>query len=155
MCPWSIISAANNCACNHAVALPDAGRYGALMQSTFLVMAGGAIGAAARYHGGIAVTAIAGAHWPWATFAVNVVGALLIGLVAGWAMTRGVSEPWRLFVMVGILGGFTTFSAFSLELWRMVEAGAVLSALGYALASVLVTLGAVAAGMALSRGALA
>lgn len=118
-------------------------------------MAGGALGAAARYHGGVAVAALAGERWPWATFAVNAVGALLIGLIAGWAMMRGLAEPWRLFLMVGILGGFTTFSAFSLEMWRMIEGGAWLGAMGYAMASVVVTLAAVGIGIAMMRGMLA
>jgi fluoride exporter len=125
------------------------------MQTTFLVMAGGAIGAAARYHSGLAVAAVAGERWPWATFAVNIVGAFLIGLLAGWAMARSLPEAWRLFVGVGILGGFTTFSAFSFELWRMTEQGAWLSAVGYATASVLTTFFCVAGGVAAIRAVLA
>lgn len=124
------------------------------MQSTFLVMIGGAIGAAARYHSGIAVTALAGERWPWGTLVVNVIGALLMGILAGFAIARGLAEPWRLFFGVGILGGFTTFSAFSLEVWRMIERDALWSALGYAAASVVVTILCVGIGVAATRAVL-
>jgi fluoride exporter len=125
------------------------------MQSTFLVMAGGAMGAAARYHSGIAVAGLAGDRWPWATLTVNVLGALLIGMLAGWAMARDLAEPWRLFLGVGLLGGFTTFSAFSLETWRMIEHGAWVHAASYAAASVTITILCVGLGVAITRAVLA
>jgi CrcB protein len=124
------------------------------MQSTFLVMIGGAIGAAARYHSGIAVTALTGERWPWGTLVVNVIGALLMGILAGFAIARGLAEPWRLFFGVGILGGFTTFSAFSLEVWRMIERDALWSALGYTAASVVVTVLCIGIGVAATRAVL-
>ena len=107
------------------------------MKSYFLVMSGGALGAALRYalHRAVGVSADG---WPWPTFAANLLGGLAMGILAAWLIRTGESgEPVRLLLGVGVLGGFTTFSAFSLEMARMVERGAVGMAAGYALASVL------------------
>lgn len=95
------------------------------MQATFLVMAGGAIGAALRYQLGAAASRLFGPGYPWGTLAANLLGCLAIGLLAG-TLTRntGGAEYWRLFAGVGVLGGFTTFSAFSLELVAMIDRGA-------------------------------
>lgn len=118
------------------------------MVNLFLVMAGGAIGAGARYGMGLA---FAGARYPWATLAVNIAGALAMGLLAG-VVAKGIAgEPVRLLLGVGVLGGFTTFSAFSLELVTMAERGAMLSAIGYALVSVVGSVLALAAGLAAVR----
>jgi CrcB protein len=76
-----------------------------------LVMLGGALGSALRYGAGLLSVAWFGAAYPWSTFAVNVVGSALIGVAAG----LGVEGGWRLLLVTGFLGGFTTFSAFSLE----------------------------------------
>jgi fluoride exporter len=122
------------------------------MHPTLLVMAGGALGAALRYHCGLISLSMLGERWPWATFAVNAVGALAMGALAGWTITRGLSEGWRLFLAVGLLGGFTTFSAFSFESWRMLQQGAVGSALSYMLVSVIGTTALVGLGMMLTRG---
>ncbi|MBX9858647.1 MAG: fluoride efflux transporter CrcB [Sphingomonas sp.] len=104
------------------------------MVNLFLVMAGGALGAGARYLVG---HAFAGASYPWGTLAVNIAGALAMGLLAGVVAKGLAGEPARLLLGVGVLGGFTTFSAFSLELVTMAERGAMPSAIGYALASVI------------------
>ena len=90
------------------------------MTRFLIVAAGGALGAVARYGVGRLLPA---GGWPWATLTVNVAGGLLMGLLAGWLAFRGGvhGESIRLFAAVGVLGGFTTFSAFSLEtlaLWR-------------------------------------
>jgi fluoride exporter len=122
------------------------------MQSTLFVMAGGAIGAALRYHAGLVLSAGASERWPLATIAVNCAGALAMGLLAGWALSRGFAEGWRLFLGVGLLGGFTTFSAFSLVLWQMLDRGAYWPAIIYAALSVTGTVALVAIGIALSRG---
>jgi fluoride exporter len=82
---------------------------------------------------------------------VNVLGGLAMGVLAALVLKGQVAEPLRLFLGVGVLGGFTTFSAFSLELFQMLERGAALTALGYALASVLLSLAAVAAGFVVTR----
>lgn len=105
------------------------------MQSLFLVMTGGAIGAALRY--GLSMwLAPAGALWPWATLIANCAGGLAMGLLAGLLASRGLADGWRLLLGVGLLGGFTTFSAFSLEMVEMIAGGRALAALAYALASV-------------------
>lgn len=125
------------------------------MKSYLLVMAGGAVGAALRFHlSRILPVSVGG--WPWPTFAANVAGGLAMGVLAAWALRQGVAgEPVRLLLGVGLLGGFTTFSAFSLEMAMMVERGQTMLAGSYALASVLSALIALFAGLALGRGAFA
>lgn len=123
------------------------------MVNMFLVMAGGAIGAGLRYQLGRGALRLLGPGWPWGTLAANVLGGLVMGLLVGWLAARSASgaEPIRLFVAVGILGGFTTFSAFSLETILMVERGAWLSALAYVLVSVLAAASALALGLMTMR----
>jgi CrcB protein len=117
------------------------------MNSLILVMSGGAIGAALRY-GLWRALPVAEGGWPWPTFAANVIGGLAMGVLAAWVLRGDNSaESLRLFVGVGVLGGFTTFSAFSLEMMQMVERGQVGMAAAYALASVLLALGALLVGM--------
>jgi CrcB protein len=128
------------------------------MFNTFLVMAGGAIGAALRYQLGRASLRMIGAGYPWGTLAANMIGGFVMGLAAGWLSLRyqgGQGEQIRLFIAVGVLGGFTTFSAFSLETMLMIERGDWSSALGYVLVSVIGSVGALALGLALMRGATA
>lgn len=125
------------------------------MPPILLVMAGGALGAAARWSVGRAI-GVSASGWPWATLTVNVVGGLAMGLLAGWLAFRGAGgegEEMRLFLGVGLLGGFTTFSAFSLEFVLMFERGEPGHAVAYALASVLLSVLALAAGLAIARGA--
>lgn len=138
------------------ISLREQNRYGVAMLHTFLVMAGGAIGSALRYHAGRAALAVLGAGWPFGTLFVNIAGGLVMGLFAGWLALRGQgSEPLRVFFAVGVLGGFTTFSSFSLETMLMIERGEVASALLYILLSVVASIGALALGLTLSRAALA
>jgi fluoride exporter len=121
------------------------------MSPVILVMSGGAIGAGLRYGLSQAVP-YAGNGWPWATFAANMFGGLAMGVLAAWILRGDNSaEPLRLFVGVGVLGGFTTFSAFSLEMAQMVQRGQTGLAAGYAAASVLLALGALFAGMAAAK----
>ena len=121
------------------------------MYSYLLVMAGGAVGAALRFGFSRAVPVIAGV-WPWSTFAANVLGSLLMGVLAFWLVRKGAQgEQVRLLLGVGVLGGFTTFSAFSLEVAQMIESGQLTMAFGYAVASVLVALTALFAGLALAK----
>jgi fluoride exporter len=121
------------------------------MHPLFPVMAGGAIGAALRYLTGAALAARGAADWPWGTFAVNLIGGFAMGLLAAAVLRGSASEPIRLFIGVGVLGGFTTFSAFSLESFQMIERGQFGLAGGYALASVIGSVAALAAGFALVR----
>ena len=120
-------------------------------KTTGLVMAGGALGAALRFQATQMAIRLGHTGYPVATLAVNIAGGLLMGVLAALVLRGHVGEPWRLFLGVGLLGGFTTFSAFSLELFQMIERGALLTALGYVLASVLLSLAAVAGGFALTR----
>lgn len=91
------------------------------MPNLLIVMLGGAIGAGARHLVGVLTLARFGPGFPWGTLSVNLAGGLLMGLLAGWMARSGGSEASRLFLAVGVLGGFTTFSAFSLETFLMIE----------------------------------
>ena len=102
-----------------------------------LVMAGGAVGSAARYGAGKLTLAWLGPDYPWGTLAVNLIGGLLMGLLAGVLARTGGSEHTRLLIGVGVLGGFTTFSSFSLDTVLMIERGQWSVAITYALGSLL------------------
>ena len=102
---------------------------------------GGAIGAVARYLVGLAVV------FPFGTMAVNVLGSFLMGC-AFIALTERAYAP---FVMIGLLGGFTTFSAFSLDVFKLLEVGRSVAAGGYVLVSVLGSVLALIAGVAVAR----
>jgi len=122
------------------------------MPSLLLVMLGGAFGAGARHLVGRGTLAAFGPNYPWGTLGVNLIGGLLMGLLAGGLVKFGTSgEPWRLLLGVGVLGGFTTFSAFSLDAMLMLERGDWVTALGYILASVIGSLVALAIGLQLAR----
>ena len=124
---------------------------GAIMLNVLLVALGGGLGAAGRFGVSLAMPARADA-WPVATFGINVVGSLLIGVLAGWLSSRGdAGEPWRLFLGVGVLGGFTTFSAYSLETMRMIERNDWVGASTYSIGSVIAGLIAVAIGLAMAK----
>lgn len=116
-----------------------------------LVMLGGALGSGARHLIGRAMLAVAGPRFPFGTLTVNLVGGLLMGALVGALARIGGSEDWRLFVGVGLLGGFTTFSAFSLDAVTMIERGAPGLALGYVLVSVVGSIAALFAGLAVVR----
>lgn len=124
--------------------------------ATLNVALGGAVGAVLRYQTGRGLTMLAGpqavAAFPWATLAVNVIGSLAMGLLAGWLARFGTGgEQWRLLLGVGLLGGFTTFSAFSLEMMLLIERGQAGTAIAYALISVLAGLAALYLGLIAMR----
>ena len=123
------------------------------MTRLLLIALGGAAGAVARHLVGGAALRLLGPGWPHGTFAVNVLGGLLMGLLAGWLALRGGGdqERWRLLLGVGLLGGFTTFSAFSLELALMIERRAWAAAAVYAASSVALSVGALFAGLWMAR----
>jgi CrcB protein len=125
------------------------------MINYLLVGAGGALGAVSRYQVGRLTFRWFGPEQVWGTFAVNVAGGLLMGLLIGWLAATGRADQQyvRLFGAVGFLGGFTTFSAFSLEIANMVERKAFLPAFTYAAGSVVVALAAVFVGLWLMRKA--
>ena len=114
------------------------------------VAAGGALGASARYVVVVAARRTMGIEFPWGTFAVNVVGSFLIGVLIV-VMAEKVGMRLAPFLVVGVLGGFTTFSAFSLDVAVLYERGEMVSAALYVLGSVVLSVAAVFAAMALTR----
>src|ERR1044072_3275316 len=111
-------------------------------------MLGGAFGAGAQHLTGKATLAWFGPGYPWGTLAVNLIGGFLMGLLAGsLARFAAGGEQWRLLLGVGLLGGFTTFSAFSLDAMVMIERGDWASALGYIAVSVAGSIAALALGL--------
>ena len=118
-----------------------------------LVALGGGIGAGCRHLVNVAALRLFGPSFPAGTLTVNLLGGLLMGLLAGFLALRdsGGGQDLRLFVGTGILGGFTTFSAFSLDAVLLWERGAIGSASAYVAASVLLSIGALVAGLALAR----
>lgn len=126
------------------------------MTKVLLVALGGAVGAVARYGAGALALRLVGPGWPWGTLAVNIVGGLLMGLLAGWLPARAVGgESLRPLLSVGVLGGFTTFSAFSLETALMIERREWAAAGAYVAASVILSIAALLLGLWLSRRAFA
>lgn len=118
-----------------------------------IVALGGAIGASLRYLSGLAILRIAGPAFPYGTLFVNVVGSFIMGLVIAWLAKRtgGSSAELRLFLATGLLGGFTTFSAFSLDFANLWQRGDTITAFTYVLASVFISILAVFAGLWLAR----
>ncbi|MGE0046901.1 MAG: fluoride efflux transporter CrcB [Hyphomonadaceae bacterium] len=119
------------------------------MQNFLLVALGGALGASARYGAGLIAIQLGWAGFPWATLFVNVLGGLLMGMLAGWLAEGG--PALRLLLGVGVLGGFTTFSAFSIDAIRLIESNQAGAAFAYIAASVILSIGACWAGLALVR----
>ena len=96
------------------------------MTGILAVALGGALGASLRYGSGLLIIRMVGGAYPWPTLFVNVVGSFLMGAMASLLLQRGSSDEMRLFLLTGLLGGFTTYSAFSLEtlqLWERGEGG--------------------------------
>ncbi|MBN9081811.1 MAG: protein CrcB [Rhizobiales bacterium 62-17] len=117
-----------------------------------IVFIGGGIGSALRHGVNLAAARFLGIGFPSGTLLVNVIGSLAMGLIAGYFAFRGdASQHWRLFLTTGILGGFTTFSAFSLDtilLWERQQYGALALYLGL---SLVLSIGMIAAGLAVMR----
>ena len=125
------------------------------MNALLLVFARAGIGGVARHLVQLGCVRACGTAFPWGTLAVNVVGSLLMGLVVGWLALRagaGWSQGAKLFLATGVLGGFTTFSAFSLDVMQLFEQGEMGMVLGYVLESVVLSILALAIGLALVRG---
>ena len=117
-----------------------------------LVATGGAIGSVFRYLVGVWSMRLEGPNFPWGTLAVNIVGSFLIGLLVELVARRlNASIEMRLFLVTGVLGGFTTFSSFSLDAVSLFERGALGLSAFYILASLVVSIAAVFAGLALGR----
>lgn len=123
------------------------------MPNFLLVMVGGAIGSALRYETGRLALRHFGAGFPWGTLIVNLAGGLLMGLLAGAFAGRATEQPLWLLLGTGLLGGFTTFSAFSLDLFALLERGEIGAGASYVAASVLGSLLLLCAGYWLARAA--
>jgi len=122
------------------------------MQHYLAIALGGALGSVLRFAMNEAVSARFGRAFPWGTLSINVIGSFLIGVLAVLLVERlELSPAVRLGLMVGVLGGFTTFSSFSLEVVQLMQNGAFLRALLYVVASVTVCVLAAAAGIHLAR----
>ncbi len=121
------------------------------MRDLVFVAAGGALGATARHLVSRLALHLAPATFPWGTWAINISGCFVMGVVAGLANDGVLSPPARLFVATGILGGFTTFSAFGLEAQGLLSNGRVAAALAYVFGQVVLGLLGVFLGLALAR----
>jgi len=127
-------------------------RYMPPFSSLTIVALGGALGAVSRYAMSGAIAHRYGADFPWPTLAVNLLGALIIGFIAEYFAFHGEAhENLRLFLVTGILGGFTTFSAFSMETSLLIQRGDLLAALAYVGVSVIGTVALVIAGKHLAQ----
>jgi CrcB protein len=122
------------------------------MNPYLIVFFGSGLGGTLRYGANVWVPRMLGTAFPYHTLTVNITGSLVMGLVAGYfALKTDPGQDWRLFLTTGIIGGFTTFSAFSLDTVMLYQRGeAALSAL-YVLASVGVSVAALVAGMSIMR----
>src|SRR6185437_16054763 len=137
-----------------AVARSPARRNGRAILAYFWVAVGGALGSMARFWLTGAMAWLTGPRFPWGTLLINVLGSLVIGLVAGLTLVpdRVAWHPdLRIFLMTGVCGGFTTFSSFSLQALELIQAGEVASAVFYATGSVALCLLSVWGGWLLGR----
>lgn len=117
------------------------------------IAAGGAIGSILRHYAGKGALLLFGAGFPYGTMFVNIVGSFLMGLmIAVFADTGSLSQEWRAFLMVGFLGGFTTFSAFSLDAITLYQTGEIMASAIYIVLSIVLSLGGLLTGMFLVRG---
>lgn len=122
------------------------------MNGLLYVALGGALGASGRHLLGHAAKSVFGVGYPYGTFAANVLGGFFMGLLVGWmALKVSSGESMRLFLGVGVLGGFTTFSAFSLDAVLMYERKAYAVMAGYVGGSVILSITALMAGLMLAR----
>ncbi len=129
--------------------------YASGMLSTALVFLGAGIGGVLRHGVNVVSLKWLGASFPYGTMAINILGSGVMGLVAGWLAFKageGWTQSTRLFLATGILGGFTTFSAFSLDAILLWERGEALMAAFYVIGSVALSLAALVAGLSIVRG---
>ena len=120
--------------------------------SYLLVFLGGGLGASLRHLVNVACARAMPPGFPWGTFVINITGSTVMGLIAGYLAFKGeASQPWRLFLMTGVLGGYTTFSAYSLDAALLYERGEPLLAAAYVVGSVVLSIAGLFAGLALIR----
>ena len=117
-----------------------------------LVFVGGGLGSCLRHAVNVICPRLLGNHFPYHTFIINITGSTIMGLIAGYLAFKGdAAQSWRLFVMTGVLGGYTTFSAFSLDAGLLYERGELGLAALYVLGSVLLSIIGLFAGLAIIR----
>jgi CrcB protein len=117
-----------------------------------LVFVGGGLGSTLRHLVNVVCPRFLGTHFPYHTFIINISGSTIMGLIAGYLAFKGeATQPWRLFLMTGVLGGYTTFSAFSLDAALLYERGEIALAALYVLGSVVLSILGLFAGLALIR----
>jgi CrcB protein len=117
------------------------------------VALGGALGSVARYLVGVASGILFGMAFPWGTLIINITGSFLIGTFVGlFALKWSLPQVAKIFLTAGICGGYTTFSAFSLDAWTLIERGETLTAIVYMVASVTLSVSALSAALLLVRG---
>ena len=123
------------------------------MDKLLLVFMGGGVGSLARYLLNVSATKTLGGGWPYGTFAANVFGGIAMGFLVGWLAHRGGAdqERWRILIGVGVLGGFTTFSTFSLETALMIQRRDYGQAAGYMAISVAFAVGGLFMGLLAAR----
>ena len=122
------------------------------MLNYLLVFIGGGLGSSLRHTVNVVCARLLGTAFPYHTFIINITGSTVMGLIAGYLAFKGdASQSWRLFLMTGILGGYTTFSAFSLDAGLLYERGEVGMALLYVIGSVGLSIAGLFAGLALVR----
>ena len=120
--------------------------------SFLLVFVAGGLGASARHGVNLAALRLLGPGFPWGTLLVNAAGGVAMGVLAAWLSSRGPGdEPARLLLATGLLGGFTTFSAFSLDAVTLWQRGDAAAAILYVVASVLLAVGGLVLGSSLAR----
>jgi len=117
-----------------------------------LVFIGGGLGSSLRHTINLLCARCIGTAFPYGTFIINITGSTIMGLIAGYLAFKGeASQPWRLFLMTGVLGGYTTFSAFSLDAALLYERGEIGLGLFYVLGSVVFSIAGLFGGLALVR----
>jgi CrcB protein len=122
------------------------------MRQLLAIAAGGGVGALLRYWVSTGTHAVLGRGFPYGTFTVNVLGSLMMGFLYVWLLDRIVTGPvLRAFLLIGLLGGFTTFSTFSIESLNLIEAGQILKAFVNVLLSVTVCITATGLGVLIAR----
>jgi CrcB protein len=120
--------------------------------SYLLVFVGGGLGATLRHLINVTCARFMGTGFPWGTFIINITGSTVMGLIAGYLAFKGeASQPWRLFMMTGVLGGYTTFSAYSLDAALLYERGELTLAAAYVIGSVVLSIAGLFGGLALVR----
>ena len=122
------------------------------IQFILAVAIGGSLGSVMRYLVGIGSARVFGSDFPWGTLIINVTGSFLIGIFAAMFLTRwNLPQAARLFLTVGICGGYTTFSTFSLDAWYLIERGQTWASAAYMIASVVLSVGALIAAIQMVR----